>query len=552
MAGYCFEQFGLRVVVDTAGQVLLAELDDRAGWAERVSDPSADDPFRRQQDEAWRSPIHVSAADAGVRCDFTPMFALWAKRKAFDERLVARLEHVLHHGVAGRRGSFSLVDRVRAGLSPETELRGLFDAARFLARGAWPEGSEDATSQRWLSVFEEDVMQSQATGLYTRSKALERIFRHDRLLQWRLGSVEAATIAEILRADATLLEDYRAHLALMSRITGPRSIPSVLESKELTAVLPAPESIEGRLLEELFGTSSIPEGFALGAELVERIRDGRLQIEPRPDDGWHAYQLFADAALLSPVTDGLMIGSRYAKELEEIFELRFARDRQTHVKQRDSLALGGLPFMIAPRVTVEPLPDHYGRLAGGYRYLREQLSEHLGLSVVSGIQIDDYGRVGPTIHDALLEMELLMRGAEVVSRAELGRPRPDTLEHDAARATFRSWQRRSADDPDLALDLRGAVPVYYDPKRRTVRVSVMLGVETRSLRFDFIERPQVTVHGTSAFGTREPDYRSSQQQVLCPITIECDVKIPPTRERLQEICDEHRTPAAIKAALQGS
>lgn len=550
MVGYCFEQFGRHVVVDTTGQVLLAELDDRAGWAERAKEPSTEDPFRNKPEDTWRAPIHASAAAAGLRCDFTPMFALWAKRRAFDERLVARLEHVLHHGVADREGSFSLVDRIAAGIEPGTELRGLFDTASYLARGAWPEGSDQATAQRWLSCFEDDAMQSQATGVYTRSRALGRIFRHDRLLQWRLGSGEAATIAQVLRDEPALFDAYKAHLALRARLHGPAAIPSVLEFKELTAILPAAESIEGRLFDERFGTSPVPEDFALGAELVTRIREGRLETSPSPDDGWRAHRIHADAALLTPGTDGLKVGPRYAKELEETFEALFARDRQTHVKQAESLGLGGIPFMIAPRVTVEPLPDHYGRAAAGYRFLRETLTESLGATVVRGNQIDDYGRVGPTIADALLEMELLMRGAEVVSRAELGRPLPDSVEHEAARATFRSWQRRSADDPDLALDLRSAMPVFYDAERRTLRICVMLGVETRSLHLSFVERPQVSVHGTSNFGAAEPEYRPSRQLVMCPITVECDVKALPTPEQLREICDEHVTTSAIKAALQ--
>ncbi|MCA9707645.1 MAG: hypothetical protein KDK70_17480 [Myxococcales bacterium] len=556
MAGYCFEQFGRRVVVDTTGQVLLAELDERASWSERAqgSSPegsSPDDPFRRQHDEVWRAPIHASVASAGLRCDFTPMFALLAKRRAFDERLVARLEHVLHHGVADREGSFRLVDRIRVGLPAGTEMRGLLDAATFLARGAWPEpGVDQSAARRWIACFELDPMQSQPTGGYTRSTALERIFRYDRLLQWRLGSVEASAVAEVLRTDPALLLAYQAHLALVGRLVGPPATPSVLEAKELTAILPAARSVSDRLLEELLGTSPIPEGFELGPELVARIRDGRLPTAPGPDDGWPAHQLHASAALLQPATEGLEVGPRYAEELEQTFEAQFARDRDTHVKQRENLGLGGIPFVIAPRVTVEPLPEHYARAAEGYRFVREQLVEHLGEAVVRGIQIDDYGRVGPTIHDALLEMELLLRGAEVVSRAELGRPLPATAEHDAAQASFRSWQRRSADDPDLAVDLRSAVPVFTDPGRRTVRVGVTLGVETRSLRFDFVQRPGVSIRGTSTFGNDEPDYRPAQAMVLCPITIACDVRALPTRERLRRVCDEHQTPAAIKEALQ--
>lgn len=551
MTGYCFEQFGRRVVVDTAGQILLAELDDQAGWSERTRDPSPEDPFRRNRDDSWRAPIHASVSSAGLRCDFTPMFALMAKRRAFDDRLVARLEHVLHHGVADRGGSVELVDRIRRALPSGTEMRGLLDAALHLVRGSWPEHSADEESaRRWVACFEVDPIQSQPIGVYTRSSALQRIFRHDRLLQWRLGSSEASAVAEVLRGDPTLLLAYRSHLAVISRINGPFATPPVLEPEELTAIFPASDSVIARLLEDRFGNRPIPHDFALGAELVARIRDGRLPTEPGPDDGWYAHKLHADAALLSGRTEGLQVGPRYAEELEQTFQSLVTCDRQTHVKQLERLVLGGIPFTVAPRVTVEPLPDHYARVAEGYRFLRQQLSEHLGESVIRGIQIDDYGRVGPSIHDALLEIEQLMRGAEVVSRAELGRPLPSAAVHDAAESVFRSWQRRSADDPDLALDLAAITPIFHDIERRTTRVCATLGVETRSLRFEFVERPAVSVFGEATHGSSEPSYPPSRHLIMCPITIECDVKTLPSREHLRKLCDEHEHPAAIKAALE--
>jgi hypothetical protein len=318
-------------------------------------------------------------------------------------------------------------------------------------------------------------------------------------------------------------------------------------SKEI-ALLPASESAEGRLIKQLFGTASIPDGFHLGMELISRIRDGRLRTEPTASDGWYAYQFHACAALLSPETEGLEVGQLYQAELQETFQALFALTRETHVKQLECPHAGGCPLIVAPRITVEPIPDYYGRVANAYGFLREQLTDILGDAAMESSPAD-HGELG--LGDAIAEMESLFRSAEVVCRDELGRPDPSTTAR-AARAIFRRWQQRSADDPDLSTDMRVAVPVYYDVERETVRVCVTLGVETRTLQFAFLKPPTVQVHGASESGfvPREPYFTESEQLILSPITVECDVRVPPSREELRKLCDEHKDASAIKRALE--
>lgn len=154
--------------------------------------------------------------------------------------------------------------------------------------------------------------------------------------------------------------------------------------------------------------------------------------------------------------------------------------------------------------------------------------------------------------DALVDMATLFRGAEVACRDELGQAREPDAGDRVARAAFRSWQQRSGEDPDLDIDLRVAAPIYRDVDRGTVRVCVTLGVETRTLRFEFVQRPQVHVHGASPFavGTPEPRYVASERLIFCPVTMECDVRVPPSRQQLRELCDEPVDAAAIKRALE--
>jgi hypothetical protein len=412
-----------------------------------------------------------------------------------------------------------------------------------------PEGEARSPARRWLAAFLPDAKRSRPIGLHAESEELQRSFRHDRLLQSELEQDDAGGIRSVFDAEPTLRAGYRRHLALLMKLTGPLAMPSIEESTtRLCSVLPPSESAEGRLLKQLFGGASVPSGFQLGPELVARIRDGRLLTRPAASDGWYAYQLHAIAALLDPDSDRLRVGPRYRTQLEETFQALFAMNRETHLKQLELAAAGGCPIVIAPRLTVEPLPDYYSRVADGYRFLREALSELLGEVVLRSTEVE---RDGVGLWDALVDIEMLFLGAEAASRDELGQSITPSRERDVARARFRAWQRTTSGDAELRSDLRVAAPVWFDVERETVHLCATIGVETRSLRFEYLEPPTVTLFGAStARFADKPTFQSSARLILSPITIECDVRVPPTRDEFRTICDEHGSPGRIKEALE--
>src|SRR5262249_54261850 len=145
------------------------------------------------------------------------------------------------------------------------------------------------------------------------------------------------------------------------------------------------------LVKQLFGTTSIPTGFQLGRELIARIRDGRLQTRPVATDGWYAHQFHAIAALLAPDTEGLRVGPRYRRELEETFEALFGMNRETHVKQLELAPAGGVPLVVSPNISVEPAPGYYGRVARAYRFVREQFCDLVGEHALHTTAIDAAG-----------------------------------------------------------------------------------------------------------------------------------------------------------------
>lgn len=523
---------GTRVVVDLAGQVLSAELDPRSDpWEirrERAQDRPTDEPVTYDassitlltEEDRWPARLYPSVAAAGVNEHFTPLFALVAKAKRFDDRLMAALEALTHHGAGEHGGLYELFAQLRTQLAAGSRMRGLLDAAASLAHGTTTDA--DLNARKWLAKFHADKLASKPIGIYTDTEDMERVFRHDRILQTELREEDVAAIQAALHASPALLAEYEWHQRITTTVTGPLV-------KRL-AVLPPSDSAENRLIKALFGFQPIPDGFELGPELVTRIRDGRLETTPKPNEGWYAHQFHAIAALLTPDTSGILIGPRYRKELEESFKALFALNRETHVKQLESPAAAGAPLFIVPRISVEPLPEYYARTAAAYGFLHAGLTELFGEHVLGGLA------------EELVENELLFRGAEATCRFELAQSDGDL----PARAAFRAWQKRSANDPDLHYDLRVAVPVWFDVERKTTRISVTLGFETRTLKLDFEERPEVKVYGPAT----TPYFWSLKRTILSPLTIECDVQKPPTRKELREICDREKTPAAIKAALQ--
>lgn len=515
--------------VDPRGQVVRAEMDD-------VDTTFALPPFVDAdpcvQETRWQGTLHPSVASTGALSGFVPAFALVAKAKRFDDRFVAAMDRVAHDGLGARPGWRGLLPTLYPRLSGHA--RALVDAARsFVGLEEAKEGPERLAMRKLLRDFERDPFRSRPIGFYAESDALSRLFKHDRMLQSELAPDVAAALAAALGADA---DSYRFLLKLVEIVTGPRAMGSVEDSgASRQALLPPSDSLEGRLMKELSSNGRAPEGFRVIDELVARIRDGRLDTHPRAEDGFYAHKQHAMSALLAPDTPGLEVGPKYRKALEELFAALFTLTRETHVKQLEGIVAGPPPLTIRPHFSVEPLPELYARTAASYRFLREALTTLVGEADLRAVALDELDAV-----NALIEMESLFLGAEATARAELGQE-SGQLAH---RARFAAFARDAERDPDLGLDVRVAVPLYQDARGR-VRIAAVLGLETRKLRFSFVRPPKVEVSGEAG----SPMFIDSTRTILAPITLECDVRVPPTREELRAICDREKSPDAIRAAL---
>jgi hypothetical protein len=565
-----FQSQGCEVHVECEGQRLHAEIDDRIGFealrgrnrehilqAARAERPPEDTEGIKGIDVLHLDRVNVSLPLAAslsaeeVSSHYTPAYALLAKAKAFDDRLVVTVERWLHHGVDGRVGRKALTQSVRKllGVSPaERTAGGLLDAAAHLLGAKIPETTpEKLHARRWLAQFRADPKQPPPLGVWSSTEQLKGIFLHDRLLATEIREAQVAeALAAALSRDPALVDAYRTHLRLAARLCGPLVRPGILDRTDdhPGALYPLSDSMEARLVRSILGSAPIPDGFQLVPELIARIRDGRLQTEPTRDDGWYSYQQHTLAALLVPDSPALTVGPKYRHELERLFAAFFGLARETHAKQLESPAAGGMPIVVRPTVTVEPLPELYRRNADAYAFVRRELLEFFGEAVV-------YGHLGApedaSVGQGLDEMEALLRGAWATASAELGLPVPDTA---AERAVFRTFQRMSSQDPDLTANLRMMVPLYYDLGRQKHRVLAVLGLETKRLTVSFVDRPKAwAIDSNGARVDRHLVFWPTVRTFVRPVAMEIDVPALLDRENFRALCDREKTEEAICDAL---
>jgi len=279
---------------------------------------------------------------------------------------------------------------------PEDEEWG--DEQGEIAATLYPQVSAAAASRALAEEFLADPLRSRPLGFYTWSPQLGRLFRRDRLLQSPLPENAAAALARTLARDGALSAGYRAVLALAERLTNPLAAPDLremaaaIERGETPVVplavtlFPPSRSHETDLVRALYGERSIPDGFDLAKEMIQRIRAGTLDLTPTPASGWYDHQTYALEPLVAPdrmpEAARLWLSPSYRRELEALFKALLALGRETHVKQLELAVVGAAPMppvlRIAPDLRTEPLASYYLRRARSHLFVRDMLTDTFG------------------------------------------------------------------------------------------------------------------------------------------------------------------------------
>lgn len=374
--------------------------------------------------------------------------------------------------------------------------------------------------------FLENELQSKPIGFYTWSEDLARVFRRDRMLQTPLRAPD-----ESFLATAQGDPDWERHLAFVQRLTNP--------FVHGASILPPSRSHETDLMRRLYGDRPIPEGFQVIDQIIRGVREGRLDLRPRPESGWYDHQTWALEPLLRleamPEAARLKFNPGYRKLLEDLFKGILALTRETHVKQVEMCMAGCGPpgepetvIEVRPELRVEPLVSHYRRRADAYRFVSTLVRDRFP----SLRRETPEGPLRVSLRDELDSMISLFDGAAAEASRGLGLPGEGELRLDPG-------------DPDLARDCRMMVPVFHDVERRKTKVWAFLGWSDRPVHISFDVPPKVEI----VKGKARVEFGSISPRLSYPVCEEIYVTRILNRDEFRSLCDRHSTREKILSAL---
>lgn len=526
--------------------------------------------------------------------DMTPFLSasvLAQKAKIFDDGLFAAVEVAAQNGAGQHAGKASLLSslcRALAQADPfvaQTAQELLFGAASLghVPVKTVPPSVEPHVRQA-VEAFLADELRSKPIGFYTWSEQLRSIFRQDRMLQGEIDAAAIKAIANALRVDAVARSIYERHLRFVSRLTNPFAYPDLRKvldeidrgSGNVVAqgvrLFPPSVAHETNIVKKLYGDKPIPDGFVLADEMIGQIRSSELKLEPGDDSGWYDYQTWSMEPLVIPerMPEGkrLYLDDDYRKLLLELFKGMLTLTRETHVKQLEAVMCGAAArgweeeefIDIDPALSAEPLATHYLRRAKGYRFIRGVLEEAFGTKTLQSLhRLTANGPVRTSLAEELSAIETLFFGAHVTVSRELGLAPdsplgPNTSPSDAA-DRFTSWVRDLSADPELSMDLRAMVPVFYDVERRKTKVWAFLGWANRPVTISFAQPPKAKVwdrNGTLLLRHPEIRWGFLYRQLQYPVTAELYVDQILDRDEFRKLCDSCVTRSAILRRLDAS
>jgi len=561
---------GLEIHLDLSTQVLGLDIKEDVGFGDEES--------------RVESPVYSTIASIPRKsADFTSASILFAKAKQFDDGLYAAVEYLCQDGTdnfTGKRRMLRLLAHALKDLEREADRKPLLYCRGYIRAAAALGGQTIKTTKeeknqaaKITSAFLSNQLISKPISFYTWTEHLSKIFRQDRLLQQKLDSEKNIRLMArgVSKNDAAVTA-YRAYLSFVKKMTNPfppeYSDLSRVEKidKEITySFFPPSRSIETELIKKLYKDKKIPEGFSLIDTLVEKIREREIDLAPGDDSGWYDYQVYALEPLLiperMPEAKKLDFSDAYKRELIALFKASLALTRETHIKQLEvplaGAALEKPTVDIYPGITVEPVATCYLRRAQSYLFVRELLESTFGEAALKRAhRLTASGTVSKNLHEELLEMEALFFGAYFVVAEEIGM---ESESHEgrsrelreADKKFARNWIRTCADDPDVGIDNRMMVPVFYDIDRKEIKVWVVLGHADKPLTISFKEKPTVTKI-TDAKGNRvEADlkFKSASRSLIYPVSSEIYVKKLLNRSEFRDLCDKYRTQSEIIKAL---
>jgi hypothetical protein len=524
----------------------------------------------------YKSAIEA-ATDTSPRQKILPSVSMIdCKAKQFDDGLYAAFDLATFRGHDPTlTGHVALIRRMLERVGPESP------AAPFLAAGLTLAGEDhpvkDMTARAaWLTRFESNLIRSRPVGFYTWNKSLSDCFRFHRYFQSRLPQGETAVVralADTLKADDSLLADYKKAIAFHSRLTNPThdlTCADIAEHKaEITdtrriSLFPNSTSRETELFGKLF-PQGLPADVDLMRTLIVKIRTGDISLDPRPERGWYDYQVYALETLIQPdkgeEKDKLLLTRAYKERMLEAFKALMTKRRETHIRQLEEskTAEAPMPPQIVPRLRLEPCPSYYLRTARAYGFLASFLESSVGvpeLKRMHGLKQD--GERPLDLHTELGAIRDLFYGFYLVSADDIGmKPHllvGEPVDRVRCMESAKEWLAKPLTDPDLAVDTRVAVPIFFDRPKTKTRLWTTLGVRLAKLEASYARPPSIKARSGGGEWRKPEAHTLGTSEYLIAVDqfseVETNCICVPTREELRATCDRHKTQDAIVAALK--
>lgn len=413
---------------------------------------------------------------------------------------------------------------------------------------------------KMLRGFLNDPIRSTPIGFWTWSPALKKIFIQDRFLQTKFpekmqdGTFPAEPLRSYLNKYPDLMTAYKFHKDLEETLNNPFSYNSLLAPNpkiEKWGFLPAVRSNEGDLQKEMAKNPNAPKDPM--DEIIQRLKDGRLAFNIKPDSGYYDYQQHALEAIVlaykNPEANKVRFGPKYLQRLEEAFKTGMAKARESHIKSLEVfpvMSCVSMPtppdYYVSPFLPVEPLPTAYMRYAEGFDFLLKKLPQILGSR--KAYTYHPNGKPRP-IYARLKEARDICYGMSLLSAQELGmlsKVENQTFSTPAGKglSAAKNWLKKAKDIKELDRDTRFIVPISADDESITPRMIhcwASVGVQIVKVEASFIEEPKLPNTVIARFLPRTY-YLVTDKFMALDVPY---AKGPVTREQFRKVLDEAKT-----------
>ena len=416
--------------------------------------------------------------------------------KQFDDGLYAALDAACYRGKLGFAASApEFAASLFLALPEDSPARPFLAGALELAgKPQKLSADEERQKAKFLADFENDQVRSKPISFYNLSPGLQQVWKYFRYLQWdfdrRQQDIPNA-LAAAIKQNGKLLPPYRSIYEFYARLTNP-PLPRLQPLVDFAAaapdvnftrtVFPPSTSRETELFERLFA-DGLPSEANLMSELIRQIRSGKVDLQPKANDGWYQYQAYALESMLLPVNaqenEKLLLTAAYKRRLVEAFKALLTKRRETHARQLASAECKSAEPLrseqVRPRLRVEPCATFYLRTARAYAFVQNFLLATVGKDNLSKLHgLSQWGKREPNLAADLEAMRLRFYGCYLIACEDLGMEPQllpgEPVDQAAARQSALAWLAL-LDSPDLHLavpDMTADTP-HFDPDRLRFR-----------------------------------------------------------------------------------